>query len=355
MSKSEICVLIAGVGGKTPGMELIKSFKMASNKYKIVATDMYPNSIGLFSTPYRYVIPPASSSKYIDTLLKICKIENVNALTTGSAIELGKVASNAKIFEENGIKLLLNPLQVIERCNDKYNLMKFLSNKGITCPKYFLFEDESSVNNVEKYPVIIKPKSGSGSRDIFIAQDREELIFFGKYLKKRDSQPLVQEYLEPYEEEYTVGVLYVDNGKLFNSIAMKRLLSHGFSCGQIIENSKSKKKYITSSYISEGYFDDFKEIRNVCEKIAKVIGANGPINIQCRKTSSGVIPFEINPRFSATLTARSLVGCNEPDILCRYLFFDEIPAKIEYKFGYVLRNLVEQFVSLQEIENVSKI
>ena len=101
MANSETCVLIAGVGGSTPGTELIKSFEMAENDYKIVAADMYKNSVGLFSTPYRYVIPPASSSDYIDSLLKICKTEKVDVLTTGSAVELEIVAKNNKIFEKD--------------------------------------------------------------------------------------------------------------------------------------------------------------------------------------------------------------------------------------------------------------
>ena len=92
-------ILIAGVGGGGTGMELIKSFKMAKNNYKIIATDMWPNSFGLMETPYRYVIPPASSSEYIDSLLKICKKEDVQAIATGSEPELKKVAQNSKIFE----------------------------------------------------------------------------------------------------------------------------------------------------------------------------------------------------------------------------------------------------------------
>ena len=85
---------------------------------------------------------------------------------------------------------------------------------------------------------------------------------------------------------------------------------------------------MVSSGISQGLIDDFKEIREMAEKIAGVIEANGPINIQCRKSENGIYPFEINPRFSGTVGPRVAVGYNEPDIFCRYLLFNEIPEKI---------------------------
>lgn len=355
MTNTDVCVLIAGTGGGGTGTELIKAFKLASHKYKIVATDMWPNSFGLSETPYRYMIPPASSSDYIDTLLKICKKENVNAIATGSEPELKQVAKNSHIFEENGIKVLLNPWKVIDMCTDKYELMKFLSSHGIKCPQYFLYEEESDLDNIDQYPVIIKPKVGGGSQNVFIAQDKEEVSFFTHYLKKYGYEPLVQEYVGTHEEEFTIGVLYADDGKLLTSIAMKRMLGSGLSTRQTVMNPNTKTKYVVSSGISQGLIDDFKEIRKEAEKISKIIGANGPVNVQCRKTDAGIIPFEINPRFSGTTGPRSLVGYNEPDMFCRYKLFGEIPSKIEYRYGYVVRGLVEKYISLDEIKNTPRI
>jgi carbamoyl-phosphate synthase large subunit len=355
MSDSEICVLVTGVGGGSLGRELMKAFSMASQKYKIIATDMAETSLGLFETKHRYVIPPALSPEYIESLIKICKKENVHAIAPGSEPEIEQVVKNTKIFQENGIKVLANNLSVIDRCKDKYELVNFLKSNGIATPKHFLYQNEEDVSKIESYPVIVKPRSGVGSRNVFIAQDEKELIFFGDYLKKYGFEPLVQEYLGNYEEEYTVGVLYADNGRLLTSIAMRRMLSGGLSTKQIAVNPENQKKYVTSSGISQGFIDDFELIRKAGEKIAKVLGSNGPINIQCRKTESGIIPFEVNPRFSGTTGARSKVGHNEPDIFCRFMMYDEIPSKTEYKFGYALRDLVEKYISIEEIKNVPRI
>lgn len=354
MKNSDVCVLIAGVGGGGTGAELIKAFKLSPNRYKLVGTDMWKNSFGLSEVNSRYVVPPATDPSYIDTLLKICKKEHVQAIATGSEPELKKVANNAKLFEENDVKVLLNPINVIELCTNKYSLMKFLSSHGINCPKSFIFEEESDLENIDSYPVIVKPSVGGGSQNVFLAQDFEEVQFFSKYLKKYGFEPLIQEYVGTHEDEFTVGVLFADNGKICTSIAMKRMLGSGLSTRQTIINPQTKRKYIISSGVSQGLIDDFQDIRKEAENIAKIIGANGPINIQCRKTDKGIIPFEINPRFSGTTGSRSLVGYNEPDIFCRYKLFGEIPTKIEYKFGYVVRGLIEKFLDFNSIETQNK-
>jgi len=213
----------------------------------------------------------------------------------------------------------------------------------------------SDLKKIKKFPVVIKPRQGAGSRNVFLAQDKEESLFFSKYIKKYGSQVLIQEYVGNSNEEFTVGVLYSGNGKLKTSIAMKRILSAALSTRQVGIHKKSKEKLVISSAISQGLIDDFKQVRKIGEKIAKALDADGPINIQCRKKGSQIIPFEINPRFSGTTVARCLVGVNEPDILVRYKLFNEIPKKITPKYGYVLRDLQEKYISINETKKILKI
>lgn len=355
LNEPKVCVLVAGVGGGGHGLEVLKAFKIAPHPYKIVATDMWENSFGLFETQHRYVIPPASSENYIPILLQICKKEKVQAIVTGSEPELKKVSQNSQIFEELGIKVLLNPWEIIELCTDKYAITNFLKSKGISTPNSFLYTKKDDINKVNNFPVIVKPKIGGGSQNVYLAQDKEELFFFSNYLQKYDFEPLIQEYVGNENEEFTIGILYADSGKLFTSIAMKRALGSGLSTKQTVINKVTNKKYVISSGISQGIIDDFKKIREMAKKIVIELDAQGPINIQCRNTEDGLIPFEINPRFSGTTGPRSLVGCNEPDIFCRYKLFGEIPEQIEYKFGYVVRGLEEKFLDFNSCKNIPRL
>jgi len=355
LSSKEITVLVTGVGGGSLGRELLKAFSMAKQKYRIISADMSKYSLGLHETKNHYITPSALSPDYLEKLNKICKIENIQAIAAGSEQEIEQISKNSKVFEENGIVVLSNPINIIELCSDKFTIMDFLSKKGISCPKTILFKNKSDIKKIGSFPVIIKPRKGAGSRNVFIAYDESDAVFFCNYLNKYGSNPIIQEYLENSDEEFTIGVLYADDGRLITSIAMKRFLKGGLSTRQITVNPFTDRNDIISSGISQGFFEDFLDVREFGITIAKAIGANGPINIQCRRQGKQIIPFEINPRFSGTTAVRSMVGHNEPDILCRYRLFDEIPKKIEIKKGYVFRDLSEKFISNDTIEKIPRI
>jgi len=179
--------------------------------------------------------------------------------------------------------------------------------------------------------------------------------FFVNYLMKQNLKPLVQEYLDSYDEEYTVGVLTdILDGKLIGSIAIKRQILSGLSSKIKVKNRCTDKiktdMLIISSGYSQGIIDDFPEVRKRCEEIALELGTMGPINIQCRKVKEKVYPFEINPRFSGTTSIRALVGYNEPDILIRKQLLKEETTRIHYKKGVVVRGLSERYIPFDEVK-----
>ena len=345
-------VLVTATGGGGVGNEILRALKFSYNKYNITAIDSSPYSIGLFKTSSRYLAPKATSRKYIQFILQICIEKKINVVIPGSEIETYILAKNKKLFEKNKILLLINSLQVIKLCQDKFLLNKFLESKKINCPHSFLYKNTNSLKQLINYPVIVKPRIGAGSRNVFLAHDKSETIFFANYIKKLGGEPLIQEYVGDSESEYTIGIIYADGGNFITSIAMRRLLKNGLSVRHITEDKKSGKKYVISTGISQGMFEEYEEICNEGIKIAKLLNSNGPINIQCRKTKNGIIPFEINPRFSGTTMLRSLAGLNEPDIFCQYKIFNKIPKKLKIKKGIILREFNEKFISFSSINSL---
>ena len=135
MKKRKISVLITGAGGAgSLGRELMKALNFAKNDYEIVVTNSSPLSVGLFENVKSYLIPSASSKNYINTILDICKKEQIDVVIGGSELEIGVLAKNYKIFSKNKILLLTNSLKIIKLCLDKLKLAEFLSNNKILCP-----------------------------------------------------------------------------------------------------------------------------------------------------------------------------------------------------------------------------
>ena len=97
---------------------------------------------------------------------------------------------------------------------------------------------------------------------------------------------------------------------------------------------------ISSGY-SQGLIDDFPDVRFTAERIALGVGSRGPMNIQGRVRDGVFVPFEINPRFSASVYLRALAGFNEVAIYLDFLLHGLEPKPCEIRSGWYLRSLSE--------------
>jgi len=348
MRKNKIRVLITGVGGGSHGMEIMKALRLSKIPYYICGTDMSEQSFGLFEADKSYVVPPAFNDDYIPTILDICEKEKIQVIFHGSEPDLKVLSENREIFEERGIFLPFNSREVINMCMNKKETFIFLKNHGITIPKTVAVDSEKDLDTVDFFPAVIKPYiGGGGSSNTFIAQDREELVFFCKYILKYGRKPIVQQYIGSPDNEYTVGVLSDRNGNIISTIAIKRYILSGLSNRLKVTSISNKDEILAiSSGISQGEIVDETELLDQCRHIAFTLRSKGPINIQCRFVNNKVYPFEINPRFSGTTYMRALAGVNEPDLLIRkYILKESIPENIVPKTGLVLRGLEEMFIT----------
>jgi carbamoyl-phosphate synthase large subunit len=73
------------------------------------------------------------------------------------------------------------------------------------------------------------------------------------------------------------------------------------------------------------------------------------MNIQGRMRGGTFYPFEINPRFSASVFLRAMAGFNEVDLFLRSLLGGR-PAPGPIRPGFYLRSLSEVFVPRAELK-----
>ncbi|WP_290595652.1 MULTISPECIES: ATP-grasp domain-containing protein [unclassified Archaeoglobus] len=325
--------ILVTAGGGGVGQSIIKAIKLANVRYgrdyKIYTTDIRPLSAGLFRVEKGFLVPPASSPDYVDKLLNIAQSEGVQVLIPGSDPELPVLAENKREFANDGIIPLVGEPQSVKIGYDKWRTFEFLKENGFNYPETALPENVNALVEKVGFPLLIKPRYGSGSVGINVARDEEELRFF----MSRIEEPIVQEYIEG--EEYTTGVLIDKDGDLVGSITLKRELKKGSTFRAVI--------------------DDFKDVRKAAEKIALKTGLIGPVNIQMRMTEMGPITFEINPRFSGTTVVRAYAEFNEPDIMIRNLLYDEKVFNVNYRKGIAMvRYLNELFVEVEKLSELEK-
>ena len=80
--------------------------------------------------------------------------------------------------------------------------------------------------------------------------------------------------------------------------------------------------------------------------MAKAAKSCGPFNIQGRVKDGVLIPFEINPRFSASTYLRTLAGFNEVDLFLQHLAKRQVAPNWQLKEGYYLRSFEEIYIPI---------
>ena len=358
----KINVLVTGIGGGGVGEQIMKCLRLSSLDIKIIGCDMSRSSRGLFEADKGYIVPSASASNYIDCILEICEKNDVQAVFHGSEPELLQLSKHREIFESRNSVLPLNPKRVIDICMDKNKTMNFLrDNKIGNVQRYWEITSLGDLEKVDIFPVVLKPSvGGGGSVNTIIAQDKDELAMFSKYLLKLYSQFLAQEYVGDPFHEYTAGVFCSSKGGYINSIAVKKSILSGISNKMKTPNRTGRKELgdilAISSGISQGEIGRFPEVTKISRMIAETLGATAAINVQCRIHQGKMYVFEINPRISGTSSLRALAGYNEPEMIIRERVLGEtIPVDFSYKEGWIARGLCESFMSNEFMDSLELI
>ena len=328
-----INVLVTGVGGNI-GQGVIKALKMSNIKLKIVGTDIIPLSAGFFRIDKSYIIPKANDNKFLNKIIQICNSENIDIIFVCPPIELPVFAANKnKIENETNAKVIINNENVVRVGTDKYETYKFLKENNFNYPETALPDDEKGINELINkcgFPLIIKPRKGRGSVGVFKIKNKDELYSLIKVVEN----PVIQEHLEPEDEEYTSEVLILDEGEILGHITMKRELQEGTTIRAIV--------------------DDYEEVSKEAKRVAKALKSYGPCNFQLRLTKRGPVIFEINPRFSGTTPIRAKFGFNVPETIIRKVIFKEDIQELKYKKGIALRYWNEIYIPRDYYENIKR-
>ena len=75
-----ITVLLTGAGA--PGApSIIQSLRIVKErKIRIIGVDMNPDSVGFSMVDNHYIVPPAGSDEFIDSIIQICNKKHVDVI-----------------------------------------------------------------------------------------------------------------------------------------------------------------------------------------------------------------------------------------------------------------------------------
>lgn len=311
-------ILLTSVGRRGYLVDYFK--KVLNEKGKVFVSNSEKNSPAFKYADEHVVSPLIYDNNYVDFLLGYCKANNINILVPLFDIDLFVLASNKDKFEEIGVTVVVSNKNFIEICNDKWLTYRYLKNNNILIPKTFLSIEETrkSLNkNKVSFPLILKPRWGMGSLEIFTADNMEELVIFyekikrnikNSYLKYESSHDInnsviIQEKI--IGEEYGVDIINDLNGNYRSTIIRKKL---GMRAGetdaaQIVEN---------------------KIISDMTYKLASISKHIGNLDIDILSDNEDYYILDMNARFGGGYPFSHLAGVNLPLALINWCVNKEI-------------------------------
>ncbi len=257
--------------------QLIGAFRDSARQLRIdlnvVAADLYPELSAACAVADRaFKVPRCTAESYIDSLLKLCRENEIDVLVPTIDTELHVLSQNRALFAAKGTRVVVSAPRAVAIARDKMETSQRLSTAGIHVPQTLMLAEYLADPGAIDFPVIAKPLGGSSSVGLLRPKHVDELAGLNP------EEYLVQELWEG--AEYTVNVFFDEKGRLRSAVPHRRIEVRG-------------------GEVSKGRTERVPILMDYAEKLGGALdGAMGPLCFQAIVKESGeAAVFEINARF----------------------------------------------------------
>jgi carbamoyl-phosphate synthase large subunit len=292
-------IMLTGVGKR---YDIVSCFAALTT---VVAVDPNPLAPAQYAAQVRASAPPIDDPGYVGELVRLCEAHSVGAVLPLTDLDIEVLA----LARERGISgapsspamcppalpALVPSSDVARATYDKYEAHLLLERLGLPSPPTVL-PGGADLDGID-YPVMVKPRRGSGARSIHLAHDPAQARFFINYV---DEPTMVQRAMGG--PELSIDCLGDTDGRCVNAIPRTMLESRG---GESIK----------------GTVIDDPELVDLGRTVMEALGVRGPATIQVfRDPLLGVRITDVNTRFGGAFPAPALAalpGRSYPELIVR--------------------------------------
>lgn len=301
---------------------LLKYFKEAlGNNGLIIGTDMQLTAPALTVADIVEQVPNVYADDYIDITLNICKKHKVDAVISLNDLELPILADKKMQFENEGIRVIVSSPDVIDICFDKYKTAQYITSLGLKSPKTFINYSKAleAIHSGQLiFPLVLKPRWGSGSIGVEFINNMEELEIVYNLLKGKIKGSILGNV--SLENEYILIQEKIE-GPEYGLDIINNL--QGENQGVSVKHKLSMRAGETDKAITI----DNADIRY----IGKIIGTNlrHIANLDCDilERNHEYYVLELNPRFGGGYPFSHEAGVNLPKAIIAWLNNKKVEEK----------------------------
>ena len=268
-------ILVTGCGGDI-GVSIGRILQEERLAEVVVGCDVVEYNAGRVFFDSCFVVEPASSPRYMESLQKLVESEKIDLVIPTSEPELRALAVH-DFFGKRGIFLAANS-KALKIGFDKFQTAELLRHYGLPHP----WTQAASEAHPFEMPCILKSRTGCGSKAVHILTTENYQAFF-----PFAEDDMFQELLTEENAEYTCG-LFRGRDTEIRTIILRRKLRGGLTGSGVVEVIPA--------------------IETLLCNLATALDLQGSINVQLRLREGEPCVFEINPRFSSTVRFRHKLG-----------------------------------------------
>src|SRR5438270_9178474 len=241
-SERRVGVLLTGVGKR---YDIVSAFAQHAT---VVAADPNPLAPAQYAAHHRRAVPRIDDPEYVAALRALCDEFGVGAVVPLTDLDL-EVLAVARAAGE--LPAFVPDPEVARATYDKYEAHLLLTRLGLPSPPTVLPGEP-----VESYPVMVKPRQGSGARSIHRADDPRAAAFFVDYVRE---PTMVQKLMDG--PEFSIDTLSDLQGRCLNAIPRTMIESRG---GESIKGT----------VIADG------ELVDLGRRVVEALAVRGPCTVQ---------------------------------------------------------------------------
>jgi carbamoyl-phosphate synthase large subunit len=293
----DVAVLLTGVGKR---YDIVSAF--AEHAF-VVAADPSRLAPAQYAADVRVAPPRIDDPDYVPFLERLVAEHGVRAVVPLTDLDI-------EVLARSGLPAFVPAPEVCRATYDKYETHELLLSHGLPSPPTVLPGEEP-----ESYPVMVKPRRGSGARSIHPAADRAQMEFFVGYVE----EPVMVQRLMG-GDEFSIDILCDLDGRCLNAIPRTMIESRG---GESIKGT----------VIDDG------ELVDLGRRVGEALGVRGPCTVQAfRDPEIGLGITDVNTRFGGAFPAPMYAaspGRTYPELIVRMARGERVEPHVgEFRAGH---------------------
>ena len=312
-------ILLTSAGRRVSLLQAFREAAQATGR-KVFVTDTDPLAPTCALADGAFRVPKVTSPDYIQALLRLCDIHNIELIVPTIDTELQPLADNTEGMLAMGITPLISTPEFVKMTGDKWITFLAFKKAGISVPDSWLPE---TIDGQLPLDLFLKPRNGSASSHIHACQrpDLEHII-------PMVPNPIIQERL--VGEEITIDACFDLKGRPLHYVPRERIRT---LAGESIQGMTIDRPLVDHWLL---------QVLETCSQL----GARGPLTLQAFLTEKGPVLTEINPRFGGGFPLARAAGGDYPAWILRMLQGEVLPASFGcYRRGlYMTRHHTEVFL-----------